>query len=118
MRTDSLENEAEAHAGLLSTDIVNVESDARAASPVYLQGSLKTKMDERGRKSGCGEFFWSSWYNDGPEHAIYQRPEPCDESDTVVEVDATRHSLSKPAHRIINSRRTMRLATAGLDDEI
>jgi len=103
---------------LLSTDIVNVESDARAASPVYLQGSLKTKMDERGRKSGCGEFFWSSWYNDGPEHAIYQRPEPCDESDTVVEVDATRHSLSKPAHRIINSRRTMRLATAGLDDEI
>ena len=44
---------------LLSTDIVNVESDARAASPVYLQGLLKTKMDERGRKSGCGEFFWA-----------------------------------------------------------
>ena len=102
----------------LPTDSVNVESGVRVVSPIYLQGALKTKMDERGRTSGCGEFFWSSWYNDGPEHGIYQRSEPCDESDTVVEIDSTFHPSSKPSHQIINSRRTLRLATAGLDDEI
>ena len=102
----------------LPTPIVETEGSALIASPIQLHGSLKAKMDERGRKSGCGEFFWSSWYNDGPEHEIYQVAEPCHQTETVIGVHVNSHPSSKPSHRIINSRRAMRLATAGLDDEI
>ena len=102
----------------LPTPIVETEGSARIASPIQLHGSLKAKLDERGRKSGCGEFFWSSWYNDGPEHEIYQVAEPCHETETVIGGHVNSHPSSKPSHRIISSRQTVRLATAELDDEI
>ncbi|MBA62765.1 MAG: hypothetical protein CMJ76_10420 [Planctomycetaceae bacterium] len=94
-------------------DVVASEAMMRVSSPARINGNLKQKMEERGKKSGCGEFFWSSWYNDGPAEMSYSRPEPCEENTIHV----SRHS-SKAAHRIINSRPAVRVASIDLDDEI
>lgn len=36
---------------------------------------LRKGIEARGRKNGCGEFFWSSWYNDPPALADYATPD-------------------------------------------
>ena len=95
------------------TEVIAEDGMTQVVSPVHIDGNLKQKMEQRGVQSGCGEFFWSSWYNDGPEEMIYGRPAAWEAS----AVQPTPRS-SKAAHRITNSRPTMVVKPDVPDHEI
>ena len=88
------------------------------SNPIHVHGKFKQSMEERGRKSGCGEFFWSSWYNDGPEETLYSHSSSVEEVESMSVIQPTPRTSSKAAHRIINSRPSARIASIELDSEI
>lgn len=83
----------------------------------HLNGVLKQKMEARGMSSGCGEFFWSSWYNDGPEDLLYPQTVSIEE-EVTCSVKPTRAGTSKAAHRIIQGRPNIRTASINQNNEI
>jgi hypothetical protein len=50
--------------------VSNIEQQGNAERPLQLRKGIEA----RGRKNGCGEFFWSSWHNDPPALADYAMP--------------------------------------------
>ena len=91
---------------------------ADVSNSTHLHGKLKQTMEDRGRKAGCGEFFWSSWYNDGPEETLFSHPSLGEEVEVISVMQPTRRTSSKAAHRITNSRPSVRVASLELDSEI
>ena len=87
------------------------------SNPIHVHGKFKQSMEERGRKSGCGEFFWSSWYNDGPEDVLYPQTVSIEE-EVTCSVKPTRAVTSKAAHRIIQGRPNIRTASINQNNEI
>ncbi len=50
--------------------VSSIEQQGNAERPFQLRKGIEA----RGRKNGCGEFFWSSWHNDPPALADYAMP--------------------------------------------
>ncbi len=126
----------------MPSDSSVVSSMTRLVTPKRLEGSLKRKMEERGVLSGCGEFFWSSWFNDGPDKVADSWGEPDVEENfltlprrilpqrilpgsilpgVILSKDVPTRSVlpsSKAAHRVTESHRPVRMASTELDNEI
>ncbi len=99
----------------MQTESVVLNGDLHVSHPKHIHGSLKEKMEARGVKSGCGEFFWSSWYNDGPEATVYHPKQPCTEHGVEVS-EQVETGMSRASQRIIKTRRDVRVVQA--DPEI